>query len=317
MENLDNYIEYIKTLITQDMKEEEKIMLVYIDLGKQLFYDIDFKFGNRKKREEIFRTSGSDYKLDEIFENKKIVCRTSSKILEYILKNLGINITTEIIIDDNQKYHHTYNIIYPKDKSEPYIIDLQDDLENIQFHTLTKSFGLSLENPKEYVISRQKQKEIHKKIGYISDKNPYTEEYLYLLKQTIDCMNTPFEKIDFVLKNIEPIDNIPTKYWERGWRHKQIIDILFSNTETRNKLHRVECYKLYEGNNKQYINCYYAQIKEEIYVYLYDEEKNEYVRYDIEQFAKKMIEENIEITREQKIPKLNNILNKLKNSNIR
>ena len=311
MENLDKYIEYIKTKITQDMTEEEIIMLVYIDLGKQLYFDIDFKFGNRKKRDEIFRNSGSDYKLDEIFQSKKIVCRTSAKIMQYILKHFGINIETEIVIDDNQKYHHTYNIIYPKDNSEPYIIDLQDDLENVQFNATTKCFGLSLTDNNKLVISKQRQKEIHKKIGYISEEHPYTDEYLYLLKDAIYQMDNIYEKIDFVLTNIEPIDDVKTKYWERGWRHKQILDFLFSKEEIKNKLHRVECYK---KENNEFINCYYLQIKEEIYVYLYSIKQNEYVRYDINEFAQKMLEESIEITKEQKIPKLNNILKQLKHT---
>ena len=309
MNNIDKYIEYIKTKITEDMTEEEVIMLVYIDLGKQFFFDIDFKFGNRKKRDEIFRNSGSEYKLDEIFESKKIVCRTSAKIMEYILKKLGINIKTEIVIDDNQKYHHTYNIIYPKDNSEPYIIDLQDDLENIQFNATTKCFGVSLIDSEKLVISRQRQKEIHEKIGYISKEHPYTDEYLYLLKDAIKDMDNIYEKIDFVLTNIEPIDDVKTKFWERGWRHKQILDFLFPNGEIKNKLNRVECYK---KENNEYINCFYVQIKEEVFIYLYSVEKNEYVRYDIQSFAQKMIEEDIEITKEQKIPKLNNILKQLK-----
>lgn len=311
MEYLDKYVEYIKTLITQDMTEEEIIMLVYIDLGNQLYFDIDFKFGNRKKREEIFRNSGSEYKLDEIFKNKKIVCRTSSKILEYILKKLNIKIDTEIIIDDNQKYHHTYNIIHPKDGTEPYSIDLQDDLENIQFHTNTKSFGISLEDRTKYIISRQRQKEIHKKIGYISDTNPYTEEYIYLLKDGISMMTDIFDQIDFVLRNIEPIDNLPVRYWERGWRHKQILDSIFPKEKLRKKLHRVECYK---RNTNEYINCFYMQKKEEVYVYLYDIQENEYIRYNIHDFAQKVISEEIEITREQKIPTLNNTINKIKNT---
>ena len=311
MENLDKYIEYIKTKITQDMTEEEIIMLVYINLGKQFFFDIDFKFGNRKQKDEIFRNSGSDYKLDEIFQSRKIVCRTSAKIMEYILKHFGINIETEIVIDDNQKYHHTYNIIYPKDNSEPYIIDLQDDLENVQFNATTKCFGISLTDSNKLVVSRQRQKEIHKKIGYISEEHPYTDEYLYLLKDAINQMDNIYEKIDFVLTNIEPIDDVKAQYWERGWRHKEILDFLFPNGEIKNKLKRVECYK---KENKEFINCYYIQIKEEVFIYLYSIEKNEYVRYDIQSFAQKMIEENIEITKDQKIPKLNNILKQLKHT---
>lgn len=319
MEELDKYIEKVKQKINnieqqtkEKLKEEEIVMLVYIDLGNILSFDQDFYFGGTKKSKQIYLESSSDFYLDKIFKRKKIVCQSASKILEYILRNLKINIKTVTDYEDNKKFHHVCNIIYPKDNSEPYSIDLQDDIENIRYHTLTKSFGLSLDNQENYVISRQRQKEIHEKIGYISRKNPYTEEYLYLLKYDMMQMDDIYEKLDHVLTHIEPYDNIEINYWEKRWKHEKILDELFPNRQLEKIIHRVECFKRNENNEKQFINCYYIQKKENIIVYYYEQQTNEYKKYNVYEFAQKIIEENIELTREQKIPKLNSILNQMK-----
>jgi hypothetical protein len=314
MEELDKYIEQIKRKIKRletknkrPLKEEEIVMLVYTNLGEKIYFDVDFMLGNRKTREEIYKNNILNYKLDEIFQEKKITCRTASKIQEYVLKKLGINIRTESYDTQETKYAHTYNIITPKDGSELYKIDLQNDLRNIQFHTMTKKFGKSTVE-KTYVISLQRQKEIHKIIEYITPEKPYTEEYAYLLKQDASQIDDIYERLDFVLENIEPFDNKNIKYWERAWKHKEILEFVFSKELIKKIINGVICYKT-EEEKKQYLNCYFILKKGIPYVYLYDEKKYKYQKYDINEFAKKISEDNIQISQETKIPRLNNIMN--------
>lgn len=302
-------------------------MLVYIDLGKRFFFDVDIMFefffdvdimlGNQKKIEEIYRNYFLNYNLDEKFKSGKITCITASKILEYILKKLGIKIETKTYDEQDNKFAHTYNVIYPSDRGESYKIDLQNDLKNIQFHTMTKNFGVStIDN--NYVIPLHRQKEIHEKIGYISSKNPYTEEYVYLIKSHIILMDNIYDKLEFVLENIElePSSNI--KYWERAWRHKKIMDCVFTKEEMiklKSQLHGVKCYKREDEYERIYMNCFYINIKGTNYVFLYDMEEYRYKKYTIEEFAQKIQEEKIEISQETKIPGLNEIINQTNNNN--
>lgn len=324
MEELDRYVEYIKQIIQQKsqeenepLKEDEIVMLVYLDLGNKLLFNKDFYFSGNKAQKQIYINNSLDFKIDTIFKSGRVICMSASKIIEYILKILGINIETRIDYEDNNNFHHVFNIIYPRDGSPAYSIDLQDDIENIRYHTLTKSFGLSLDNSVEYIISRQRQKEIHEKLGYISKGNPYTEEYLYLLKYDISLMDDIYQKIDHVLTNIDPQENIMVDYWERRWKHDKMLEELFPNHELEKIIHRAECFKRNENNEKIYSNCYFVQKNEQkpiITIYYYEYDKSTYVKYSVKDFAQKKLEEGIELTRELKIPGLNSMINQLKNN---
>lgn len=306
MEELDKYIEEIKEKINQieketqeELTEVEKIMLVYIDLGQQLYLNPNFIFGNRKMKYEIYRKDNSIQELEKIYKSKKITCRSASKIMEYIMRNLGVKISTETYDSQETIFKHTYNIIIPSDGSEPYKIDLQNDLKNIQFHTITRKFGKAL-NENRYVISLQQQKEIHEKIKYLTKENPYTEEYMYLLKLGASEFDNIYKKIDFVLKNIEPNPNPNIKFLERAWRHKKITDYIFGNNKIIDILNGLLCYKIDENNEKEYINCYYIIIKGVTYIYLYDTKEFRYKKYTLGEFIKKTEKEKIIIPPELK-----------------
>ena len=321
MEELDKYIEYIKQIIQQQeaekntLLEEEIIMMVYIDLGYRLSFENEFYFLGPKRSKEMYTSHTADYKLNEIFKNKKIMCPSASKILKYILEKIGINIKIVVDTEDRKENHHVYNVISPKDGSEQYRVDLQSDIENIRFHTITKNFGLALDNEERYVIPLQRQKEIHERIGYVSPRNPYTEEYLYLLKYDISHMSDVYEKIEHVLTNIDPEAYIIADYWERRWRHDVILDMLFPNRELEKIIHRSACFKRNSKNEKIYLNCYFTQknaAKPIITIYLYEQEKNTYVKYNVKEFAEKVVNENIEFTKSETIPGLNGAVNLLK-----
>lgn len=312
MEELDKYIEQIKEKIKElettheSLTEEEIVMLVYIDLGKKLYFDTEVMFGDEKKKEEILINDSCLANLDKKFKSRKIICKTASKILEYILRNLGIKIDTIKKEGKDEKSAHTYNVIYPQNGSEPYRIDLQSDLQNIQFHTMTKDFGKSIDRH-TYIILPQRQKEIHEKIGYITKENPYTEEYGYLIKSDVILMDDIYDKLDFVLSNIELGPNPSIRYYERACRHRRIMDLVFSKLEIKkleNQLHGVKCYKKDDNSERIYLNCYYINQRGKIYIYLYDNEEYSYKKYTTEEFEQKIEEEQIEISQETPIPRL-------------
>ena len=310
--NLDQYVEGIKQYLDNNpnMTEVEIIMYVYLDLAKRLKFDQDFFFGGNKKQKKIYDNARKFNELNDCLECNKIICKSSSYILEYILRKIGINIRTVEDKYDFRKYKHVYNIITPKDGSEEYSIDLQDDMINIHYHDITKDFGLSLDRTGRHVISRQRQKEIHKKLGYISKENPYIDEYFYLIKEDIDLFDNFYDKLDFVLKNIDPMEYPTVDYWERRWKHERFLKRLFSTDEISKKLHVVEFFKTSNSSKKEFINGFWVNSSKGVTVYIFSKDDCGYSSYSLQEFAKKVNEEGIEYR--QGIQGLRAELNKLK-----
>lgn len=292
---LDNYVNEIKKYINNNnlLVQEEIVMYVYLDLAKRFSFDENFFFGGSKRKKEIYQHARYVNDLNKCMENNKIICRSAAYILEYVLKNLNINIMT--VYEDNslKKYQHVFNIIKPCDGSEEYVVDLQEDMANIHFHSFTSNFGTSITDEKKYIISKKRQKEIHQKLGYISEKNLYTDEYIDLFKM-YTYSDIPFnEKIDLVLKNIDPYPYPDICYWERRWQHEKILSSLFDSRELKNKLNIVEFYRINKEGDKEYNNGFFLHTKDGVVVYYYSCDNYQYESYDIKDFALKVLDENI------------------------
>lgn len=309
---LDNYVNEIKKnlLVNNISAEEEIIMYVYLDLAKRFKFDDDFFFGGSKRKKEIYHKARYIDELNKCLEKNKIICRSSAYILEYVLTKLNIKIITVHENNALKRYQHVFNIIKPSDNLEEYIVDLQDDIANIHYHSFTSNFGISIYDEKKYIISKKKQKEIHQKLGYISKNNLYTDEYIELFK-IYTLSELPFEdKIDIVLKNIDPYYYPDIGYWERRWQHEKILSSLFDYKELKNKLNIVEFYKKNEDGNKEYNNGFFIHTKEGVIVYYYSNDNYQYESYNLKEFAQKVLDENI--YHNQGIMGLNHELNILK-----
>ena len=220
MSNLEKYIEQVREYQTQHsgISETELIRYVYLDLGKRFSFNVNFlPFGNSKKQQNLYKYHSRNLvDLEECMETNIVICKSVSYILEYILRAVGVNIKTVIDPNDLRKCPHMYNIITPKD-GEPYIVDLQEDMYNIQSHSFTRNFGLSVKDGKTYIISRFEQEQMDRKNGYITEGNYYSDDYLYLLKYDADFIEDFDEKIKFILENIDIYDNPNMKYTDRQW----------------------------------------------------------------------------------------------------
>lgn len=314
MSNLEIYINNLKEYFSKnpDLTETEKVMYVYLDLGKRFKFDQDFYFGGSKARKRIYTHSSYQDYLEESFDRNTIICKSSARICQYIFAELGITCLNHIDEHDERNYKHVYNIIVPKDGSEEYSIDLQNDIENIEFHAFTKDFGLSTDGEERYVISRNEQKRIHEKFGYVSDKNPYMDDYVYLFKQTLDGFPDFNSKIDLILQNIDPEKLDGIDYWERRWKHQKFIDNLLPEEETCDRLHLVELYNKDENGKKRFYNTYFVLDKGEPIIYIYSEKDYKYNKYSLEEFARLAIEKGFETTEAQKIPKVRAEIQKIK-----
>jgi hypothetical protein len=268
MSNLENYIEKIERYVSEhnDLTETETIRYVYLDLGKKLSFNEKFlPFGNTKNRQILYKFRSSSIKdLEECMETNKAICKSISYILEHILKRFDIDIETVIDSNDLRKCPHTYNIIHPKE-GKPYSIDLQEDIYNIQSHSFTRNFGISVKDGKSYIISRFEQEQMDRKNGYIDDENYYADDYLYLLKYDTNFMEDFDEKVKFILENIDIYDNPNMGYTDRQWHHKSILEEFFPIKDfdyqnNNGKIRMIDCYKDI-NNERHYVNCIAVQAK--------------------------------------------------------
>ena len=131
MSNLSDYIDKVKKWKSKhsEMNEELLIRYVYLNLARRLSFNQNFRpFGSSKNRQIIYKKSSGEKELNECLETNIVICKSGAKLLEYILSNLDVNIKSVEDKNDIRKTPHMYNIIYPKDGSEPYSVDLQEDM---------------------------------------------------------------------------------------------------------------------------------------------------------------------------------------------
>lgn len=312
MSNLSEYIENIKKYKEQnpDISEEKLIRYVYLDLGQRFSFDLNFSFGNSETRQKIYNSSRLEEELNKTMESNIGICRSLSYILEYILKDLGVNIRTEVNESYYNKCPHIYNIIKPKEGKE-YSIDLQRDLENIQSHSFTANYGLATNYKEPPVIRRIDIEKMDRELGFIDDEHYYSDDYLYLLKSDIGYFTNFGEKVEFVLENIDIHENKNIKYAERKWHHEKILQELFSNKDL-NKIHMIDCYEEV-GKEKQYKNCIAVENSGKTDIYIYSVEKNRYCKMTIKEFAEATQNGLVNL---QGVPGLKQAIKKLKQEEI-
>lgn len=316
MSYLDAYVLEMKENIKKysDLDELERIRYVYLDLGSRLSFDETFKpFGNSKTRQNIYKYHSQFKKdLDECLKNKKAICKSIAYILEYVLKNLGVDIITVVDEDDTRKCPHVYNIIRQKN-TITYVVDLQEDIYNIQSRYFTKNFGIDSIKEMNLVIPKGKLEQIDRKIGYVTKDNYYADEYLYLMHSVVDSIPDFNKKVQFILENID-VDSLENMgYTDIEWHHKNILESFFSQKEfdyqeSTGKIRMIDCYKDINGIRK-YILCLSVQKGRETEFYLYNKEKAKYCKIDINHFARAV--KNGLIIHNCSVPGLNRILKKI------
>lgn len=288
MSELDKYVEKIKEYIKQNpnISEEKLIRYVYLDLGQRFSFDLRFAFGNTKTRRNIYTKSKNKEKLENAIATGEGNCRIIANILKYVLQEIGVNITTQTVETPYpSKCPHVYNIITQKD-GKKYSVDLQMDLENIQSHSFTRKYGLSVDGINPRILKRFDIEKMDRELGYIDDEHYYADDYLYMLKSDVDYFSDYGEKIKFVLENIDICENKNIKYAERKWHHESILRKVLSKQDL-NKIHMLDCY-VEENGKKKYINYIEVDNKEKREIYVYDIEQNGYKMISLDDFAKEV-----------------------------
>ena len=317
MSNLNKYIEKIEQYIKENpnLSEELLIRYVYLDLAQRFSFNPQFKpFGNSKSRREIYYRSGYIEELENCMESNLVICKSAARILEYVLKHFGVNIKTVVEEDDTRRCPHVYNTIIPKNGSESYNVDLQEDMYRVQMHGFTTNYGTSTKDENILVISRFEQEQMDRKLGYIDSEHYYSDDYLYLLKSDVGYFENFEDKAKFIIENIEGFENPKMQYIDRQWYHVRILQNFFSRKEfnyddNTGKIYIIDCYKKTDGENK-YVNCVVIRTANETCIYVYNNKEGKYFPINITNFAKAV--KNGLVIHNCKVPGLGNALKRIK-----
>lgn len=283
---LSEYIEQAKEKM-QRYSDIEKIREVYIELGEMFQFDINFSFGNSKERMKIYSRGTSMENLEENMETKTVICKSLAYLFEYIMRKLGVNMTT-VVADDGRRCKHVFNVL-ETEQNKKYKFDLQEDMRFIKARMRTRNFGVAMQEGCEDLVSRQELSKIDKKIGYISEERYYTDEYLELLKLGMNLYKSLVQKMEFLLENLDEYTNSDMKYPDRRWRMEDLIGtsnmqgLMFSDEE-KNKINIVDCYQETDGK-REYKLCITVQEKGKIVIFIFDEKTNSFKELSLEEFA--------------------------------
>lgn len=276
---IDDYVSKLAEE-TKCYNEIEKLRYVYIDLGKRMSFDLNFSFGNMKNKLKIYRNCNNDkVKLNDYFTNKKIICKSLSYLLQYVLEQLNIKSKIVIQSEDIRVYNHVYNVVYLKD-SKKIQIDLQSDLENIQVNSKTQYFGFET----DLILSEHDLEKLDKKIGYISEKVKYTDDYFLILKEKTDKIDSLSLKIEYILNNINIYSNLGNMgYVEKRNHCYNLISKVISKKEN-NKIHFIDGY--IDIGVKHYILCIVVEnIESENTIFICHEKAKVFNKITLEQIA--------------------------------
>lgn len=283
MNNLDKYIEKKKKeLQKKNITEElEIIRYIYLDLGNRFSFNEKFlPFGSSKSKQNLYKYHSRNIAdLNLCMDTNKVICKSLSYILEYVLKSFDVDIKTVVEKIEHIACPHVYNYIKLKD-GRKFFVDLQEDINNIQTHSFVSNFGLVSPTTWDLVITRQEQEALDRKLGFIDKNNGYSDEYLDLLHLMVDGMEDFREKANFILENIDIVPTTKMGYIDRQWHHRKILENFFDSKEfdyqgNSGKIRMYDCYKDINGK-RRYYNFVLVLDKGEVDVYIYNKKDSCY-----------------------------------------
>lgn len=188
--------DFIKTMPEDLESVIEKARYLYLELGKRSFYDIDYKYFMFGEEETY-----SDYSYKSYRNPNIIICTTLAKQYVELLTKAGIK--AELVHDDGH-----YLVRFYDENENGHLADITNDLKNIQFGCRTGYFGIG-------TIPFRTTRHIDIKIGYISQKKSYSDDYWYVLRDILQSSElSEKRKLKIVLENLQKFGDItkPRRY---------------------------------------------------------------------------------------------------------
>lgn len=240
-------------------------------------------------------------------------CKKMSELLQSIFTKIGIN---SYVMKDphcNRNYAvHKFLVITPKDGSDEYIVDLENELRNIQSSSRTRDFGTLYDIYKNSNDGRKVKKfpnsileKIDALINYPLNEQTYVDPYGDLLKYYKDIIPKEIPKgmdkavydelcmkwIDIAVTNLTPYNSTELKGRDRLTFHRRQLAKAFKS-EAMDKKNTYTCGKYsifsvdghFDTNNLVEYIVVVRNIPVDLYKY--DEESNNFVKIPVEELIK-------------------------------
>jgi len=187
MNSLDDFIESMPTNLNNIV---EKTRHLYLELGKRSFYDPEYKYFMFGEEEECYYYTQKSYSNPNI-----IICTTLAKQFIELLAKAGIK--AELVYEEGH-----YLVRFYDENGDYHLADITNDLKNIQFGCRTTYFAPE-------TIPVEQLENIDRKLGYITQTRSYTDDYWYVVKDTLQNSELgPKKKLEIVLNNLQKYGDI-------------------------------------------------------------------------------------------------------------
>lgn len=182
--------DFIKSMSESLHTVISKARYLYLELGKRSFYDPDYKYFMFGEEEEY-----CEYNIKSYSNPNIVICTTLAKQYLELLTRAGIK--ADLIYEDSH-----YLVGFYDEEGNHHLADITNDLKNIQFGCKTAYFGIG-------TITTENLKKIDIDLGYISEKKSYSDDYWYILRDTLQSSDlSEKKKLEIVLQNIQKYGDI-------------------------------------------------------------------------------------------------------------
>lgn len=191
--SIDDFINYLNTIIPCEWHDYLKARKVYTELGKLIYFDINYTLGNSGEKRKIYGSIINNYKtLNKLFIQRSLICKSITLIYNYILNSFNIS---SVEMKDYEDDEHVYSYVTISEKF--YVVaDLQLDLENIQTKSKLKHFNLiysgDLSDIDQIYFDDLK---VDYKINYLESSDHYFDINLDKIQDVLDSSLTTEVKI--------------------------------------------------------------------------------------------------------------------------
>lgn len=193
MPQINSLPDFIKTMPEGLNSIITKARHLYLELGKRSFYDTEYKYCMFGEEEGNYTYTNKPYYNPNI-----IICTTLAKQFSQLLTLAGIK--NELKTEENGSH---YFVEFYDEEGNAHVADITNDLKNIQFGCKTEYFGkqsISAEELKQHDIS----------LGYISTERRYSNDYWYVVRETLEENSDLSEKqkLEIVMQNLQKFGDI-------------------------------------------------------------------------------------------------------------
>lgn len=203
--------DFIKSMPSDLNSIIEKVRYLYLELGKSSFYDPEYKYFMFGEEEEYTIYTNKPYRNPNI-----IVCTTLAKQFVGLLTKAGIK--AELVHDDDH-----YLVGFYDEDNMYHLADITNDLKNIQFGCRTTNFAMD-------TIDENQLEEIDMKLGYISEARSYSDDYWYVVRDTLQNSELgQKKKLEIALNNLQKFGDISKPRRYRNFFYiSEICSVLFA-----------------------------------------------------------------------------------------